>query len=138
MSLLLLRLKIVFKLELMALNGKRKELWLKSIILPTSDGNRTVLEKHMDIVIEVVPGDAKLRFEKEVEAYFVSNGVFNFTNGEGMLIVDAFESQDEIDFDRAHKAYDKATHILHDSTNSFEIKKAEQALKRALGRLRLE
>lgn len=128
----------MFKLELMALNGKRRELLLKSIILPTSDGNRTVLANHMDIVIEVVPGDAKLRFEKEVVSYFVSNGVFNFTKGEGMLFVDAFESEDEIDFERAHKAYDNASDILNDSTDYFEIKKAEQALKRALGRLRLE
>lgn len=128
----------MFKLELMALNGKRRELLLKSIILPTSDGNRTVLANHMDIVIEVVPGDAKLRFEKEVVSYFVSNGVFNFTKGEGMLFVDAFESEDEINFERAHKAYENASDILSDSTDYFEIKKAEQALKRALGRLRLE
>ncbi len=128
----------MFKLELMALNGKRRELLLKSIILPTSDGNRTVLANHMDIVIEVVPGDAKLRFEKEVVSYFVSNGVFNFTKGEGMLFVDAFESEDEIDFERAHNAYENASDILSDSTDYFEIKKAEQALKRALGRLRLE
>lgn len=128
----------MFKLELMALNGKRRELLLKSIILPTSDGNRTVLANHMDIVIEVVPGDAKLRFEKEVVSYFVSNGVFNFTKGEGMLFVDAFESEDEIDFERANKAYENASGILSDSTDYFEIKKAEQALKRALGRLRLE
>lgn len=128
----------MFDIELLALNGKTRRFNVKSIIIPTSDGNRTVLDKHMDISIEVVPGIAKLRLDKEVLSYFVSDGIFHFSKSKGMMVVDAYESQEEIDFQRAHKAYDNASSILHDSENSFEVKKAEHALKRALGRLRLE
>lgn len=128
----------MFELELMSLNGKRKVQNVKSVIIPTSDGNRTVLDKHMDIVVEVVPGVAKLRTEKDIVLYFVSNGIFHFSKSKGTMIVDTYESTEDIDFLRAHRALDHASSVLHESHDDFEIKKAEQALKRALGRLRLE
>ena len=128
----------MFKLKMYTLDGKQEVHELKSLILPTSDGNRTVLSKHMDVCIEVTPGVAKLRTEKGVERYFVADGLFHFQQENGILIVSSFENEKTVDFQRAHKALDEAKQLLHESKNTLELKKAEQALKRAIGRLRLE
>lgn len=128
----------MFLFEMRSLNGDKIELSLESVVMSTSDGNRTVLSNHMDIFVEIVPGIVKLRTEKSQLKYFVSSGMFHFTKNKAIMLVDAFESEDSIDFNRAKKAYDKAKLTLSVSKDSHEIRKAEQALKRAIGRLKLE
>lgn len=128
----------MFDLELMTFEGKRLKMDVKSIVIPTSDGNRTVLANHMDIMVEVVPGVFRIRTQTEVLSYFVSDGLVQFSDNKCLMNVHAFETIDEIDFERAHIAYDKAKKTLQDTDSAFELKKAEQALKRAIGRLRLE
>ncbi|AMC93726.1 hypothetical protein AOC36_06935 [Erysipelothrix larvae] len=128
----------MFKLELITFSGKRETFSAKSIILPTSDGNRTVLDKHMDVVIEVKSGKLKVRTEESQIVFFVSEGIFNYKDRAGTLLVDAFEHADDIDFQRAHQAHIRATKLLQESEDTFELKKAEQALKRAVGRLNLK
>lgn len=128
----------MFNVELISIDGKQDLLEVVSIIVPTSDGNRTILSRHMDVIIEIVPGVAKFKMADSTESYFVSAGILTHSNNKASLIVDAFESENEIDFKRAHHAYEKAHNIIHKSHDTFEIKKAELAIKRALGRLRLQ
>ena len=54
------------------------------------------------------------------------------------MMVSAFEEKGELDFERARYAADKAHRLLAESKNTDELRRAEQALKRALGRLKLE
>ncbi len=128
----------MYKFEMMTYNGKQESFNVKSVIIPTSDGNRTVLEKHMDVVVEVSAGTLKIRLEDDVNQYFVSDGLFHFLKGKGMMIVSSFERADEIDFQRAQAALERAASSVKNSADTFELQKAEQALKRAVGRLRLE
>lgn len=128
----------MYKFEIMTYSGKQESFNVKSIIIPTSDGNRTVLEKHMDIAIEVSAGILKIRLEDDVNQYFVSDGLFHFSESTGVMIVSSFERADEIDFQRAHAALERAASSVKNSADTFELKKAEHALKRAVGRLRLE
>lgn len=128
----------MFRLKLIALGGKAKELELISVILPTSDGNRTILSNHMEVFVELVPGIARLRDQHKTEDYFVSEGVFHFKSNESMMLVTAFEAREELDFQRARLAADKARKLLAETNNTDELKKAEQSLKRALGRLKLD
>lgn len=128
----------MFKFEIMTYSGKQEFFNVKSVIIPTSDGNRTVLEKHMDVVIEVSAGILKIRTEDYDNQYFVSDGLFHFLKGQGMMIVSSFERADEIDFQRAHAALERAASSVKNGSDRFELMKAEHALKRAVGRLRLE
>ena len=128
----------MYKFEIMTYSGKQESFNVKSVIIPTSDGNRTVLEKHMDVVVEVSAGTLKIRLEDDVNQYFVSDGLFYFSESTGVMIVSSFERADEIDFQRAHVALERAASSVKNSADIFELKKAEHALKRAVGRLRLE
>jgi len=128
----------MFDLIILAQDGKMQPLEITSITLPTSDGQRTILSRHMEAYVEVDIGIVEIKIEKSKERYAVGGGLFHFKDNQAALIVSSFEREDEVDFERARKAYERAKNELQNKEDRHEMLKAEQALKRALARLNLE
>lgn len=128
----------MFDLVVLSQYGKMSPHHIKSITLPTSDGIRTILARHMEVYVEVEIGVVVIHTESGKERFAVSEGVFHFKDNQAALIVSTFENEDEIDFIRAKRAYDRAKSALQDEKDMIEMQKQEQALKRALARLNLE
>ncbi len=128
----------MFDLVVLSQYGNMSPYHIKSITLPTSDGQRTILARHMEIYVEVEIGVVTVETQEGSKRFAVSEGIFHFKENKAALIVSTFESEDEIDFIRAKRAYDRAKTALQDEKDIIELQKQEQALKRALARLNLE
>lgn len=127
-----------FNVIVNTIEGKTVTFQMSAIILPTSDGNRTVLANHMEVVVEVVPGILQMISNQKKQRYFVSEGIFHFKQNQATLLCDAFESEAEIDVERAKKSLEKAQLELQQYQDKQTLSKAEQRLKRAISRLKLK
>ncbi len=111
-----------------------------SISVVTSAGMLTVLAKHADLIANVEISHMTIRQNGHVTNYAVAGGVLNIYQKENkvMMMVNAIESQDEIDYQRAEEAKINAEKLLQEEELSLrEQQKTEIKLKRALNRLSL-
>lgn len=133
----------MFQLMILTPEGKIRQVNLRRISIPTSDGIRTILANHMDLVastdighvhlIDVEDGSNQI-IEKKV-TIAVSEGIFSFADNQGRLFVRTFEFPDEIDYSRAQRAKERAQERLKIKEHTQQHHEAELALKRALSRL---
>lgn len=128
----------MFDLDLFSIDGKHESFLLKKITLSTDDGYRTILSKHMDLILPLAPGISVMVTETSRERYFMSSGIFYFKTNRAVIIVSSFENENEVDFIRANKAYTTAKQTKEDAKSQFELLKSEQAIKRAIARLKLD
>ncbi len=111
-----------------------------SVSVVTSDGVLTILAEHADLIANIEISHLVIRQNGHLDNYAVSGGVLNIYQKENkvMMMVNAIESQDEIDYERANKAKDNAQKRLQEEELSLrEQQKTEIKLKRALNRLSL-
>lgn len=111
-----------------------------SVSVVTSDGVLTILAEHADLIANIEISHLVIRQNGHLENYAVSGGVLNIYQkaNKVMMMVNAIESQDEIDYERANKAKDNAQKRLQEEELSLrEQQKTEIKLKRALNRLSL-
>lgn len=114
---------------------------IDSITLPTSDGQRTVLQEHMAIVLPIEIGIMYTKSKDGRENFAVSEGLFTFEDNQGTLLVSTIESEEEIDFHRAEQARIRAEKRLNEKKeyeDGLDLKRAQLALMRSLSRLRLK
>ena len=125
----------MFELNMLTIDGKKYTGEVARISLPTSDGIRTILANHMDIVVPIEIGQIKLIRENDREEVAVSEGIFKFSDNVAHLFVRTYEFADEIDEERAQRAKELAEQKLETEDTSREMIEAEYALKRAITRI---
>lgn len=125
----------MFELNMLTIDGKKYTGEVSRVSLPTSDGIRTILANHMDIVVPIEIGQIRLIRENEREDVAVSEGIFKFSDNAGHLFVRTYEFADEIDTERAERAKNRAEEQLKTEEDSREMIEAEYALKRAITRI---
>ncbi|CAM4235821.1 ATP synthase F1 subunit epsilon [Erysipelothrix inopinata] len=130
----------MFEIKIVTPHGIYDEIQVSSVTLPTTDGQRTVLPNHMPLVMPLEIGNMYLKKDNERVDYAISEGMFTFENNCGTLIITSIERGDEIDFERAEKAKQRAEERLHGQhyEDHVDFKRAELAMKRSLSRLRLK
>lgn len=127
----------MFKLDIITPKGVYLETEVDSITLPSIDGQRTVLSNHMPIVMPIDIGIMYHKVNDEKTHFFVSEGLFTFENNHATLLVNTVEREDEIDFNRAERARQRAEERISNYRDKIDVHRAEMALKRSLHRLRL-
>ena len=125
----------MFELNMLTIDGKKYNGEVSRISLPTSDGIRTILANHMDIVVPIEIGKIRLIRENETEEVAVSEGIFKFSDNIAHLFVRTYEFAGEIDEERAQRAKERAEQKLETEDTSREMIEAEYALKRAITRI---
>lgn len=125
----------MFELNMLTIDDKKYKGEVSRISLPTSDGIRTILANHMDIVVPIEIGQIKLIRENDREEVAVSEGIFKFSDNVAHLFVRTYEFADEIDEERAQRAKERAEQKLETEDTSREMIEAEYALKRAITRI---
>lgn len=102
-----------------------------------SDGRFGILPNHSSIVSDLIPTVTSFQDINNKEFHcFTSNGVIKIKNNVVVMICDAAEWPEEIDKDRATAAKIRAEERLKEK-EKIDIKRAENALKRSLVRLKL-
>lgn len=110
---------------------------IDSITLPTSEGEITILPKHIPLVTIISPGEIVIKKEGKIHHMAVMRGFLEKSGETIKLITDAAELADEIDERRAEEAKQRAQKAKEAAKNEVEITEATVALERALTRIKV-
>lgn len=98
-----------------------------------------ILANHAPIITSVKICEIMIREEDGHETLFAcSGGLFSMKENVGTLMVSAIEAQDEIDFERAEAAKDRAMKRLEAKLANLDVERAQLSLLRATVRLSLK
>jgi len=100
-----------------------------------SDGQMGLLSHHMPIISMVKISKMSTIEDGVRHNYAIAGGVLFYQDNEATLLADAFESQDEIDLERAFEAKQRATERLSENNTEIDVKRAQIALAKALNRI---
>ncbi|QIK69738.1 ATP synthase F1 subunit epsilon [Erysipelothrix sp. HDW6C] len=129
----------MFAVKILTPHGIYDTIQIDSITLPSTEGQRTVLENHMPLIMSLEIGVMYIKRGDTRQNYAISEGIFTFNANEGILLLDTIESEADVDFERADRARQRAVErIQSQSDTTIDLKRAEIALKRSLSRLKLQ
>lgn len=103
--------------------------------LVSPDGQMGLLSHHMPIITMVKISKMSTIEEDGRHEYAVAGGVLFYKDNEATLLADAFESQEEIDLERALAAKERAEERLNSQDPDTDLKRAKIALTKALNRI---
>ena len=101
----------------------------------TPDGEMGLLSHHMPIITMIKISKMTTVEEDGRHVYAISGGVLFFKDNEMTLLANAFESQEEIDLERALAAKERAEQRLAVASTDTDVKRAQIALSKALNRI---
>src|SRR5262245_50361297 len=100
-------------LELVTLDGVKFKAEAYSVVLPTADGEITVLPGHEPLLVQLVPGVITIRHSRteadhHMEHYATYGGVVEIGSKDVRILVDEAAHGDEINEAEAKKAHEAA------------------------------
>lgn len=109
------------------------------VVAPGSDGEFGVLPGHVLFLSGIVPGELRYTAGTEKGSMVVTTGFAEVSNDKVSVLVEAAEKAGDIDLDRARKALERAKERLarERGTKDMDFLRAENALKRAIARLKV-
>lgn len=130
-----------FKLTIVTPDGKKivDECHILNVV--TTGGALGILAHHLPLlaVIEISHLNYKKIVDNQEEKVelAIHGGILNVKEDEVIVLAEAFETKDEIDYERANRSKVRAEERLNSDDENIDIKRAELSLKRALSRLSL-
>jgi len=107
------------------------------LVAPGTDGYFGLLPRHAPLIAELGVGDLRLRHGDKWEHFALAGGILHVRDGEVVIMADTIEKAEEIDFDRARAAIERARDRLASRTPDTDLRRAELSLLRAVNRLRV-
>ena len=108
------------------------------LVAPGSDGYFGVLARHAPMVAELTAGELTVVDQEGERKWFaVSGGFLEVGWQEVTVLVDAAETAEEIDVERARSAHERAAGRLQAHDREIDMARAGAALKRALNRVQV-
>lgn len=107
-----------------------------SVILRTLEGDMGVYYDHEPVVTLLNYGILRYKVDGKVYKATTMSGFAEVTEDRVVVMTDAAELENEIDFERAEKAKQRAEGRL--SGNDYDVARAEIALRKSLVRLNLQ
>jgi len=112
---------------------------VEAVVAPGSLGEFGVLLEHITFLSGIVPGELRYTKGDKTESFAVTNGFAEVTNNKVSILVDAAEEAHNIDLERSRQAMERAKERLSKDrgTKDIDFQRAEVALKRAIGRIKV-
>ncbi len=109
------------------------------VVAPGTEGEFGVLPGHVLFLSGIVPGELRYTSGFQKETMVVTTGFAEVSNDKVSVLVDAAEKAGDIDVDRARDAMKRAKERLakERATENIDFLRAENALKRAIARLKV-
>ena len=105
---------------------------VEAIVLTLIDGEAAVYANHAPFTAPVTPCLLKIKTKNgNWKTAFTAEGILEVTSRKTILIADAAEWPEEIDYARANKAKERAEEILAKGMFKFETDTASASLRRA-------
>lgn len=127
----------MIKATIITPNGFKREFETAKITISSVDGQRGILPNHMPVTFMLDIGRLDTIENGEKRVYAISGGVFYFENNEATILVDAFESKEDIDLNRAIESRDRQVERLNSKSGNYDVKRAQIGLRRALNRINI-
>ena len=110
---------------------------IEMVILTLSDGDAAICANHSHLTAPVTPCVLKIKDSNGIWKFaFIAEGILEVSSHKTVLISDTAEWPEEIDYERAMAAREKAEKTLATATLKFETETAAASLKRAAMRIR--
>ena len=127
-------------LTLEIITGERRVLRqedVEEVIAPGALGELGILPHHAPLITSLAPGELDVKINGVREEYFVAGGFLEVHDDQVIVLADQAESGEEIDIERAEEARARAEQRLQESTADVDRARAQLALSRSIGRLRV-
>ncbi len=126
-----------FKLKIVTPKGIYKETEIEILNIRTTAGQMGILASHLPLASGLEISEMNYVENGERKHFSIAGGFVYVGENETTLIVNAIESPEEIDLNRAEEAKKRAEKRLSQKSN-IDIARAEIALKRALTRINVK
>ena len=124
-----------FPLKIVTPDGLQFDGQALELIVRTTSGDLGILAGHINCVAPLGMGRATVVTEEGRRYAACIGGMVSVVNGNVTLVPTTFEWADQIDADRAERAYQKAQSVLQDkAAPETDIRLAQARLRRALVR----
>jgi F-type H+-transporting ATPase subunit epsilon len=110
---------------------------VEAVVLTLADGEAAVYAGHSPFTAPVVSCELRFKEEGEWKRAFIAGGILEVKQHKTVLLSDAAEWPEEIDRERAQEEKDRALKTLSSGAFQFEVKRAQESLKRAEIRLKV-
>jgi F-type H+-transporting ATPase subunit epsilon len=107
------------------------------VLAPGIDGQLGILPNHAPLITQLAIGELRTRAGDEEYAFAVHGGFMHVLPDEVIVLADVAERLEEIDFERAEQARQRALEMLEKSPPPEERRLTETALRRSRVRLKL-
>jgi F-type H+-transporting ATPase subunit epsilon len=109
------------------------------VVAPGSLGEFGILEGHVPFLSGLVPGELRYTVDDKTEFLAVTSGFAEVSDDNVSILVDAAETAQDIDVERAKQAVERATERLAKDRSAEDVDfiRAEAALKRAMMRIKV-
>ena len=97
-----------------------------------------ILPNHAPLVSTLIISPMVIKINGEKNVYAITGGVIHVKKDEVVVLVNAIESVDEIDLERAIAAKERAEARLHEKSDTINTVRAEASLARALNRINVK
>ncbi|GBD23651.1 ATP synthase epsilon chain [bacterium HR29] len=119
----------------------RTETGIDALIVPSIEGQLTILPKHAALMTMLEPGELIFRKGGAEEAFAVTGGFMEVKRDHVIILADAAEAAEEIDVQRAEAARARAEARIREArargAAEVDLARAQAALQRSLVRLRV-
>ncbi len=126
--------------DLITLSGVKYSAMAYSIVLPTADGQITVMPGHEPLLSALIPGVISIRRNRDdldIEHYATYGGVVEITPTRARVLVDEADDDDEISQTEAEKAHADALKLLGEAKSRVELEHAQSLVDRQAVRLQV-
>jgi F-type H+-transporting ATPase subunit epsilon len=128
------------KLRFTTPEGALRDVEIRSLSLPTSNGEITVWPHHADLVAALAPGLAKIvPVDGMAEEFAVGAGVAEVRGGDVHLLADVAEAAESLDAGQVEAAVARAKQAMQETirTDDIAFSAAAATLERELARSRV-
>lgn len=126
------------KTQILTPNGQIFEGEVEGVQVPGELGSFEIKKNHASIVSLLDIGPLRIQDDAGKSYHFAVNGGFvEVDNNNIIVMAESAELKDNIDFERAKEAAERAQKRIVEANKETDTKRAEMALKRAVNRLKL-
>lgn len=124
-----------FELKIVSPNGKKIDLEVSSVSLPTDKGQISILANHTNLIALLRPGEIVYHEAKGEHILVTEGGIIEVANGSVKILADRAETTDELDQNAIERARENAQKMLSDARDDADYAAAAAALEKQLAKL---
>ena len=109
---------------------------VRSVTIPTTDGEITALPDHVPLVSVIRPGVITIRTAKDEQHLAIAGGFLKVSGESVAVLADTAERADDIDRQRAEQARKRAEQAMAGKLEREELAETQAELAKHLARLR--